>query len=54
MGGDCYNYAMLASGQLDVVCEANLKLHDWAALVPVVEGRGRDGRLERRAAPRRQ
>lgn len=40
MGGDCYNYAMLASGHLDIVCEANLKLHDWAALVPVVEGAG--------------
>jgi inositol-phosphate phosphatase / L-galactose 1-phosphate phosphatase / histidinol-phosphatase len=40
MGGDCYNYAMLASGHLDVVCEANLKLHDYAALVPVVEGAG--------------
>ncbi len=40
MGGDCYNYAMLASGHLDVVCESNLKLHDWAALVPVVEGAG--------------
>jgi len=40
MGGDCYNYAMLASGHLDVVCEANLKLHDWAALVPIVEGAG--------------
>lgn len=40
MGGDCYNYAMLAMGQLDVVCEANLKLHDYAALVPVVEGAG--------------
>lgn len=40
MGGDCYNYAMLATGQLDLVCEANLKLHDWAALVPVVEGAG--------------
>ena len=40
MGGDCYNYAMLASGFLDVVCEANLKLHDYAALVPVVEGAG--------------
>jgi hypothetical protein len=34
MGGDCYNYAMLATGQLDLVCEANLKLHDYAALVP--------------------
>lgn len=40
MGGDCYNYAMLAMGQLDLVCESNLKLHDWAALVPVVEGAG--------------
>jgi len=40
MGGDCYNYAMLASGHLDLVCEANLKLHDFAALVPVVEGAG--------------
>ena len=40
MGGDCYNYAMLASGQIDIVCEAGLKLHDWAALVPVIEGAG--------------
>lgn len=40
MGGDCYNYALLASGHIDVVCEANLKLHDWAALVPVVTGAG--------------
>ncbi len=40
MGGDCYNYAQLASGNVDIVCEANLKLHDWAALVPVVEGAG--------------
>lgn len=40
MGGDCYNYALLASGHVDIVCEANLKAHDWAALVPVVEGAG--------------
>ena len=40
MGGDCYNYAALATGQLDIVCEAGLKLHDFAALVPVVEGAG--------------
>jgi histidinol phosphatase-like enzyme (inositol monophosphatase family) len=40
MGGDCYNYGLLASGQIDLVCEAGLKLHDWAALVPVVEGAG--------------
>ncbi len=40
MGGDCYNYALLASGFVDVVCESGLKLHDFAALAPVVEGAG--------------
>lgn len=40
MGGDCYNYACLASGHIDIVCEAELKLYDYAALVPVVEGAG--------------
>ena len=39
-GGDCYNYGLLASGHLDVVCESGLKLYDFAALVPVVEGAG--------------
>ena len=39
-GGDCYNYGLLASGQVDLVCESGLKLHDFAALVPVVEGAG--------------
>ena len=39
-GGDCYNYALLASGHLDIVIESGLKLHDYAALVPVVEGAG--------------
>lgn len=39
-GGDCYNYALLASGHLDLVIEAGLKLYDFAALVPVVEGAG--------------
>ncbi|WP_394730139.1 inositol monophosphatase family protein [Altererythrobacter sp. GH1-8] len=39
-GGDCYNYGLLASGHLDVVIESGLKLHDYAALVPVVEGAG--------------
>lgn len=39
-GGDCYNYALLASGHVDLVIEAGLKLHDFAALVPVVEGAG--------------
>ncbi|MES2753100.1 MAG: inositol monophosphatase family protein [Pseudomonadota bacterium] len=39
-GGDCYNYGLLASGHLDLVVEAGLQLHDFAALVPVVEGAG--------------
>lgn len=39
-GGDCHNYGLLASGHLDLVIEAGLKLHDFAALVPVVEGAG--------------
>jgi inositol-phosphate phosphatase / L-galactose 1-phosphate phosphatase / histidinol-phosphatase len=39
-GGDCYNYALLASGHIDIVVETGLKLHDFAALVPVVEGAG--------------
>lgn len=37
---DCYGYAMVASGFGDVVCEADLKLHDYAALVPIVTGAG--------------
>jgi histidinol phosphatase-like enzyme (inositol monophosphatase family) len=39
-GGDCHNYGLVASGHLDAVVEASLKLHDWAALVPVIEGAG--------------
>ena len=39
-GGDCYNYGLVASGHLDLVVEAWLKVYDWAALVPVVEGAG--------------
>lgn len=39
-GGDCYNYALLASGHIDVIVEAGLKLHDYAALAPIIEGAG--------------
>lgn len=39
-GGDCHNYALLASGHLDLVVESGLKIYDWAALVPVVTGAG--------------
>jgi len=40
LGGDCHNYALLATGCLDLVVETGLKLYDWAALVPVVAGAG--------------
>ena len=39
-GGDCYAYGLLALGQIDVIAEPGLKLWDWAALVPVIEGAG--------------
>lgn len=39
-GGDCYNYGLVASGHVDLVVEAGLKLHDFAALSPIVEGAG--------------
>jgi len=37
---DAYAYGLLAIGELDLVVEANLKHHDYCALVPVVEGAG--------------
>jgi histidinol phosphatase-like enzyme (inositol monophosphatase family) len=39
-GGDCYAHGLLAIGQIDVVTDSTMKLWDWAALVPVVEGAG--------------
>jgi myo-inositol-1(or 4)-monophosphatase len=42
-GGDCYTYGLLALGHIDVVVDATMKIWDWAALAPVVEGAG--GRL---------
>jgi histidinol phosphatase-like enzyme (inositol monophosphatase family) len=39
-GGDCYAHGLLALGQIDVIAECTMKLWDWAALVPVVEGAG--------------
>jgi len=39
-GGDCYAYGLLALGHIDVIAEATMKLWDWAALVPVIEGAG--------------
>lgn len=39
-GSDCYAYAVLATGFVDLVVESGLHLHDFAALVPVIEGAG--------------
>jgi myo-inositol-1(or 4)-monophosphatase len=39
-GGDCYAYGLLALGLIDVIAEATMKVWDWAALVPVIEGAG--------------
>lgn len=37
---DAYAYGLLALGELDIVAETALQLHDYAALRPVVEGAG--------------
>jgi len=39
-GGDCYGYGLLALGGIDVIAEHGLKVWDWAAIVPVIEGAG--------------
>ncbi len=39
-GGDCYNYALLAAGYLDLVMEHQLAKHDFVALIPVLKGAG--------------
>jgi fructose-1,6-bisphosphatase/inositol monophosphatase family enzyme len=39
-GGDCYAYALLASGYLDAVIEADLEPYDYLAMVPIIEGAG--------------
>jgi histidinol phosphatase-like enzyme (inositol monophosphatase family) len=39
-GGDCYGYGLLAMGLIDLIVEADLDVHDFMALVPVIEGAG--------------
>lgn len=39
-GGDCYSFGQIASGTIDMVVENDLGVHDFVALVPVVEGAG--------------
>jgi len=39
-GGDCYLYALLAAGMVDLIVEANLQSFDVAALIPIIERAG--------------
>lgn len=39
-GGDGYNYALMASGYIDLIVESGLKPYDFCALVPIVQGAG--------------
>jgi histidinol phosphatase-like enzyme (inositol monophosphatase family) len=39
-GVDCYAYAMLASGQIELVIETGLKPYDIVGLIPIIQGAG--------------
>ena len=39
-GGDCHNYALLASGHIDIVMEHKLAPYDMMALVPILLASG--------------
>ncbi|GEQ97955.1 histidinol-phosphatase [Iodidimonas gelatinilytica] len=39
-GFDCYAYAILATGTIDLVVEAGLEPYDIQALIPLIEGAG--------------
>jgi len=39
-GADCYAYALLAAGHIDLVCETGLQPYDIAPLIPIIEGAG--------------
>lgn len=39
-GYDCYAYAMVAAGFMDVVIESGLEAYDIQALIPIIEGAG--------------
>lgn len=51
-GGDCYSYALLAMGQVDLVVEAGLQAYDILPLIPLIEAAGgvvtnwRGGRID--------
>ncbi|XP_023512300.1 bifunctional phosphatase IMPL2, chloroplastic [Cucurbita pepo subsp. pepo] len=39
-GCDCYAYALLASGFVDLVIESGLKPYDFLSLIPIIKGAG--------------
>jgi histidinol phosphatase-like enzyme (inositol monophosphatase family) len=39
-GGECYAFAMLAAGLIDVCIEPSLQPYDIVAIIPIVEGAG--------------
>jgi histidinol phosphatase-like enzyme (inositol monophosphatase family) len=39
-GTDCYAYAMIAAGHVDLVVEVGLQSYDIVALIPIIEGAG--------------
>ena len=39
-GTDCYGYAMLARGQIDLVVESGLAAYDIQAMIPIVQAAG--------------
>ncbi|TIY09109.1 MAG: inositol monophosphatase, partial [Mesorhizobium sp.] len=39
-GGECYAFAMLAAGQIDLCLEPSLQPYDIVALIPIIERAG--------------
>ena len=40
MGGDCYQYCLLADGYIDIILESGLNSYDIRALIPIVKNSG--------------
>ena len=40
LGGDCYQYCLLADGYIDIILESNLNCYDIRALIPIVKNSG--------------
>ena len=40
MGGDCYQYCLLADGYIDLIMESGLSSYDIRALIPIIKNAG--------------